>query len=412
MNNNFIKILLVEDDLVDADLLVNLLELVPSIQFDMIHVKRLQEAIARLGGEPFDVVLLDLSLPDSQGVDTVKKMYQRSPTVPIVILSGLEDQSVALQAVQNGAQDYLVKGEFESDLLVRAIRYAIERGKILQLLNQKEKELQKANEELEMRVRIRTEELQKKNVQLQELEVQLREALAKEKELSDLKSRIITTISHEYRTPLTTIASSAELLQVYRHRWDEEKQMKHYRRIKESVKHMTALVDDVLFVNQAEFYKLELQRSPLHLGNFVRELVEDMQAAVGDRPTLNLISKVDGRQVLLDPKLLRQIITNLLSNGIKYSPDGGTVEVKLIGEEERIIVEVSDRGIGIPIEDRKHLFESFRRASNVGTIRGTGLGLSIVKKCIDIHGGQISVESEVGTGTTFTVVLPLQTEEK
>jgi signal transduction histidine kinase len=405
---HFIKILLVEDDLGDADLICELLEFVDSTQFQVTHSRQLQDALASLAENYFDVVLLDLSLPDSHGLATISQVCTQAPTVPIVILSGLEDESVAIDALHKGAQDYLVKGQVESDLLVRAIRYAIERTKIRLLLNQKEKQLQMANENLERRVEERTTELKQANEQLRELEVQLRQALAQEKELSEMKSRIITTISHEYRTPLTTISSSAEMLEHYRHKWDEDRQLKHFYRIRTAVTHMTALVNDVLFLNTAEFEKLEFQPAPLNLVSFFREVVDELQSTVTNGCHLTFTSLCECIPHSLDAKLLRQILTNLLSNSIKYSPDGGKISLQLACEQNNVMFSCSDEGIGIPSEDVHNLFESFSRASNVGTIAGTGLGLSIIKKCVDLHGGQITVESEVGVGTTFTVSLPIE----
>jgi signal transduction histidine kinase len=409
MSSDLIKVLLVEDDLGDADLICELLELVDSTDFQVTQSRRLKDALQHLSQEWFDVVLLDLSLPDSHGLTTVSQVYIQAPIVPIVILSGLEDESLAIEALQKGAQDYLVKGQLESDLLVRTIRYAIERTKIRQLLNHKEKQLQTANENLERRVEERTSELKQANEQLRGLEAQLREALAQEKELSELKSRIITTISHEYRTPLTTIFSSAEMLQAYRHKWDEDKQLKHFGRIQSAVKHMVALVDDVLFLNKAEFEKLEFNPAPLNLEAFFGELIDELQSTVGNQYSLTFTSLSDCTKAYLDAKLLRQILSNLLSNAIKYSPEGGKVQVRLTCEENKVIFQVEDEGIGIPTEDQDNLFKSFSRATNVGTIAGTGLGLSIVKKCVDLHGGQIAVESQVGVGTKFTVSLPKPT---
>ncbi len=407
MSSTTLNVLLVEDDLGDAALLWELLELADSTHFQATHSRRLAEALQHLSQEMFDVVLLDLSLPDSHGLTTVEQVCTHQPMLPIIILSGLEDESVAIEALQKGAQDYLVKGKVDSNLLVRAILHAIERAKILQLLSEKEKQLQRANENLERRVEERTVELKQANQQLRELESELRQALAQEKELSELKSRIITTISHEYRTPLTTIASSAELLETYRHKWDEQRQLKHFRRIQDKVKHMTALVNDVLFLNQAEFEKLQFQPEPLNLVSFFQEVVDELQS-ISDQHTLKFTSYGDCTHRYLDAKLLRQIITNLLSNAIKYSPPKSTVYLQLTGEENGIILSCRDEGIGIPEEDLNKLFESFNRASNVGTIAGTGLGLSIIKKCVDLHGGQITVESKVGVGTTLRVSLPEQ----
>ena len=231
-------------------------------------------------------------------------------------------------------------------------------------------------------------------------------ALAQEKELSEMKSRIITTISHEYRTPLAIISSSTELLETYRYKWDEAKQLQHFGRIQSSVEHMTALLNDVLFLNQAEFEKLSCQPVPMNLVAFLKELMDEQEATTGNQHCLNFTHVGEESQFLGDAKLLRQILTNLIDNAIKYSPRGGTVTVSLILEETQVILSCLDEGIGIPVEDQQELFKSFSRASNVGTIGGTGLGLAIVKKCVDLYSGQITVDSVVGSGTKFTVTLP------
>lgn len=235
---------------------------------------------------------------------------------------------------------------------------------------------------------------------------ELRKTLEKERELSEFQSRIITTLSHEYRTPLTTIQSSAELLENYSYKWTEEKKLTHLHRIQTSTKHMTNLVSDALLIGKAEANKLEFNPLPLDVEQFCRELVEEMDPDGMSLTTITFSSQGDSNDAYLDEKLLRQILTNLLSNAIKYSPQGGIVQFDLECRDGVVRFSIQDEGIGIPAADQKRLFESFHRASNVGTLPGTGLGLSIVKKCVDLHGGQIAVESAVNVGTTFTVTLP------
>lgn len=170
---------------------------------------------------------------------------------------------------------------------------------------------------------------------------------------------------------------------------------------------MTALVNDVLFLNKAEFEKLEFQPAPLELVPFFQEVIDDLGSTVDNRYYLIFTHQDRCMQSVLDEKLLRQILTNLVSNAIKYSPNGGRVQVRLSRDDRNVTFQVQDEGIGIPPEDQQNLFTSFSRASNVGAIAGTGLGLSIVKKCVDLHDGQIAVESEVGVGTTITISLPV-----
>lgn len=241
-------------------------------------------------------------------------------------------------------------------------------------------------------------------------------ALAKEKELSELKSRFITTTSHEFRTPLTTIQSSAELLEYYGEQWSVERKITHLHRIKGSVIYMTKLLNDVLAIGKAEAGKLKLSPEALDLENFCRTLVEDIQLQNHNQHQIVFSTGSEEKSKVnipffpmpqMDKQLLREILDNLLSNAIKYSPKESTINLNLSYDNKNAIFQISDRGIGIPLPDRERLFETFHRATNVGTIPGTGLGLTIVKKCVDIHQGQISVESEVGVGTTFTVTLPM-----
>ena len=272
----------------------------------------------------------------------------------------------------------------------------------------------------------------------EQAEAEARKALAKEQELSELKSRFVSMTSHEFRTPLSTILSSAELLEHYQQNLTEEKKLKHLHRIQTAVQHMTQLLNDVMLIGRSEAGKVDFNPIPLDLSKFCRDLVEEMQCALGSSHMINFIEVKDHRQDKLpseklrvegsldklpsvklpsatlcnplpcmDEKLLRQILTNLLSNAIKYSPLGSPIYFELAYQAGEAIFQIKDKGIGIPLEDQQHIFESFHRATNVGNLPGTGLGLAIVKKNVDLHNGKITVNSEVGCGTTFRVVLPL-----
>jgi PAS domain S-box-containing protein len=246
-------------------------------------------------------------------------------------------------------------------------------------------------------------------------EEMIRHRLEKEKELGELKSRIISTISHEFRTPMTTILGSAELLRNYGKNWSDEKRLKHFQRIEDSVEHVTQLLNDVTLIGQAEVGQLQFNPTQLDVEATTRKIVKELQRSFesyqqghgGTVPTLVFSSQGNDTQGKLDEKLLGQILTNLLSNANKFSPQGGVVRFDLVCQQGQAIFRVRDEGMGIPPADRERVFESFYRASNAALIQGTGLGLAIAKKCVDLHGGQITVESEVGVGTTFTVTLPL-----
>ncbi len=271
---------------------------------------------------------------------------------------------------------------------------------------QAEAALLQAKNQLEIHVQERTAELQKTVDQLERSQEELRQSLEKEKELSELKSRFITMASHEFRTPLATIFSSSDLLKSFGHKFSEERKLQHLNKIQTQVKNMTLLMEDVLFMGKVEAGKLTLNITTFNLEVFCREIIDEISIADRRKHKLLFESRGDCSTVEMDCQLLRQILTNLVSNAFKYSPEGAIIQVNLICNQEQTIINIQDQGIGIPICEQHHLFEIFHRASNVGNISGTGLGLAIVKQAVELHQGKISFESEVGVGTSFTVSMP------
>ncbi|ABW25310.1 ATP-binding protein [Acaryochloris marina] len=234
----------------------------------------------------------------------------------------------------------------------------------------------------------------------------IRNALNKERELNELKSRFVAMTSHEFRTPLATILSSAELLEHYGHKWDETRKLKHLSQIQQSVDHMTGLLNDVLLLGKAESGNLAFNPVPMQLTEFCTGLAEELQITT---QTHEIVCRLQEQltEVQMDEKLLRHIFTNLLSNAIKYSPQGGIINFDLVFESDEAILKVQDHGLGIPPSECSHVFNSFNRATNVGNISGTGLGLAIVKRSVDLHGGEITLTSQETVGTIFTVRLPI-----
>jgi signal transduction histidine kinase len=378
-----IKILLIEDNLAEARLLQEYLKQANGNQFSLVHVKRLGEALNRLKEDCFDIILLDLTLPDSQGLESLAPLNSHAPSLPIVVLTNTNDEKLAIEAVRQGAQDYIVKRQLNVDLLVRSIRYAIERSQVMEALRE-------ANEALEIRVQERTAEL------------------VKAKEVSQMKSEFVSMLSHDFRNPLTTILLSTGFLQNHDDKLTKETKLTHFLRMRSAIKNMDQLLNEVLLIGKADLGKLQYQPTQLALEPFCRQLVEELQLSTGEKHfTIVFTCQGELGEALWDENLLRHILGNLLANAIKYSPEDGTVWFELIGQEKTVIFRIQDRGIGIPLEDQKRLFQPFNRARNVSTIPGNGLGLAIVKKCVEAHGGQISVQSEAGVGTTFTVILPL-----
>lgn len=249
-----------------------------------------------------------------------------------------------------------------------------------------------------------------------QMEAELRQAeaarlaLQKEKELLDMKEQFISMVSHEFRTPLTTVVTSTDLIEHYYDRLSEEKRHQHLQKIRSQTDYMRKLLDNVLTVSKAQAGKVSLDPQPLDLGAYCEKIVDEMRFADPQGHEIILTTAGNLQAACLDESHLRHILVNLLSNALKYSPEGSTVRIEAIAQEDDLILKVSDQGIGIPEEDQAQLFTPFRRARNTGSVNGTGLGLAIVKNSVELHGGTISLQSKVGEGTTFSVHLPLKSQ--
>ncbi len=238
-------------------------------------------------------------------------------------------------------------------------------------------------------------------------EVEIRQALEQEKELSELRARFISIVSHEFRTPLNNISLSTSSLRRYSHQWTESEKLSYLCGIETDIEQLRHLLDEVLIIGGAEAGKQRFEPRPLDVRQFCRDIVAKMQLHDNGQHAFSFVSRGDCSTACVDKKLLQPILTNLLSNAIKYSPTNSKVDFELSCQDGDVIFQIKDQGIGIPAADQQQLFEPFHRGRNVGDIQGTGLGLSVVKKLVDLHGGFLSVASEVEVGTTFTVTLPL-----
>jgi PAS domain S-box-containing protein len=234
-------------------------------------------------------------------------------------------------------------------------------------------------------------------------------ALEREKELNSLKSKLISTVSHEFRTPMAAILSSAELLERYGRKWDIEKYNEHIARIRLSINNLTALVDDVLSLGKVESKKIDFKPSEFDLSELCDNIMQEIYLLAGENHQIKLQINTKQEKYILDERLFRLIFTNILSNAVKYSPGGGEVIFSINESSGFLNFSISDQGIGIPEESFKSLYEPFSRGANVKDIPGTGLGLSIVKLAVDIWQGNISVNSELKKGTTIIINLPIIT---
>jgi len=292
-----------------------------------------------------------------------------------------------------------------------------------------EENIRRMNAELEARVEQRTEELasavdqllafnkqlereikerQAIEAALRKTEREIRKALEKEKDLSQLKSRFVSLASHEFRTPLSTIMSSAELIEAYTQAEQHEKRLRHTGRIRSAVSNLIGILNDFLSLSKLEEGRMQLQLSEFNFEEFCQSLVEELQGLLkaGQEIRISKSGKNSVSQVRLDKQMLRNILINLLSNAIKYS-EQAPIDFTISINAGKLCIAITDYGVGIPKDEQQHIFTLFFRAHNVDNVPGTGLGLNIVRRYLDLMNGDISFESEEGKGTTFRVEIPL-----
>ncbi|UII30653.1 PAS domain-containing sensor histidine kinase [Fulvivirga ulvae] len=248
-----------------------------------------------------------------------------------------------------------------------------------------------AQEELELKVIQRTRELN--------------DTLEREKAVSEMKSRFVSMASHEFRTPLSIILSSVSLIEQYAGTEQNERLNKHLQRIRASINNLTEILNDFLSIDKLEQGKMTLEFNVLSISQFVQDVLADMQFLRKDGQQINV--QYEGEDALaLDAKKLRHILENLISNAVKYSPDGTVIDLQVQNTQGTLQIIIRDQGIGIPEEEQVHLFNKFFRATNTGNVQGTGLGLTIVKRYVELMKGTINFKSIPGEGTVFTIKLP------
>ncbi len=373
--NDCVKVLLMEDNPGDARLIRELLAEGKGGSFRLESVDRLSAGIERLASGKVDVVLLDLGLPDSQGFDTFIKVHNSVPQIPIVILSGLTDEELAAKTVRDGAQDYLVKGHVDSNLLGRSLRYAIER-------KQAEVELQEYRDHLEELVVQRTTELTAVNKELESFSY---------------------SVSHDLRAPLRGIDGfSQALLEDYPDKLDE-KGKEYLQRVRSATQRMGELIDDML--NLSRVTRSEMRREIVNLSTLVRTVAAELQKTQPERQVEFVIA--EGLTVNGDTALLRVALENLLGNAWKFTgkQPRAKIEFGVTQHKGKPAHYVRDDGVGFDMTYVGKLFAPFQRLHSVGEFPGTGIGLATVQRIILRHGGTVWAEGAVGKGTTFYFTL-------
>jgi PAS domain S-box-containing protein len=304
----------------------------------------------------------------------------------------------------------------DGQILVMAfISDITERKKAEESIKRSEEQLLVYASELEKKVQSRTEDLNstitalEKEIQVRKkAEDEARKALDRERELNELKSKFVSIASHEFRTPLSTVMSSASLIHQYIDRKEIEKVPKHVQRIKSSVNHLTSILNDFLSLGKLEEGRMDVNKESISVSEFLNEIREEITLTLksGQKLIVDCDRSVD--HLNTDSRILRNVLFNLLSNASKYSDENKSIKIECFVDRNSMIFSIHDEGIGIPLEDHKHMFDRFFRASNAGNVQGTGLGLNIVKRYVELLDGTISFNSEFGKGSVFTIVIPIQ----
>jgi signal transduction histidine kinase len=396
-----IKILMIDDDEEDFMIVRDVVGNIEHDKYEIEHAPSFEEGIKAINKGMHDIYLVDYHLGAETGLDLIQKVINNGCKTPLILLTGQNNIEIDMKAMKAGASDYLVKDKISSQTLESSIRYSIAHAKHL-------KEIKELNSELEKRVEDRTLMLRETVYELEKSRKEISEALAKEKELNDLKSRFVTMASHEFRTPLSTILSSASLIEKYDTPETEDKRLKHIDRIKSSVNHLTAILSDLLSLAKLEEGVLQNNPVAFDIVAFSEGLIQDMLGLTKEGQTICYKHEGTNKLVTLDIKFLKQILTNLLANAIKFSNEGTQIDLSTKTDDIELTITIQDRGVGIDEKDQKHLFERFFRAQNVENIPGTGLGLSIISKYLELMKGSITFTSKLNEGTTFTTRFPLK----
>jgi signal transduction histidine kinase len=375
MREKALHVLLVEDNAGDARLLQEMFSKEKAGSFQLTHLLRMSDAEAQLKKGGVDIVLLDMGLPDAHGIETVRRACTVAPGVPMIVLTGLEDEALAAAAMKEGAQDYLIKGQIENRALPRALRHAIERH------------------------RMQTETNLVRTLQLQ------------------LRDQFLSHVSHELRSPLTSIYSFSSIIADGLAGETCPQQDEYLQIVLKNVEQLQAMVEDLLMVTQSQTGQLSVDLLQTSVADAVVYAIDTLRSGAAAKKIAITFDPIPHQQHgYADPTRLRQILTILLDNAIKFTPIGGavTIHVELAAEDSAFLqVEVSDSGCGISPQAVESIFERLYQVSGPGDAgrNGLGLGLYIARELVTKHGGKIWVSSEPPHGSHFFFTVPIYSLE-
>jgi two-component system, sensor histidine kinase and response regulator len=367
------KILIIEDEAILRD---EVAEWLTFEAYDVVTAENGVVGIETALRELPDLIISDITMPRLDGYGVLLEMRANPSTahIPFILITARASHDDIRQGMALGADDYITKPFSRMELL----------DAIIARLDKQAAQQQQHEQQIE----------------------QLQQALAQEHEARLLKAKLVGMFSHDFRNQLTVILSSNTLLSTYGDRLDEKRRQDNTRRIDVAGHILLQMLDDMLIIAEMETGHLNSQKKPLNVGQFLEEIIEEFHVICGDSYQMRFDCNFR-ETILADGRLLRQVASNLISNAIKYSPQGGEVHIMLDAKDERCVLTVQDYGIGISEADQLQIFEAFKRGKNVGGIAGTGLGLTIVKQAVDLQGGTIHLESQPGGGTTVTITLPV-----
>ncbi len=389
--NEPIRVLLVEDSAMDVEIVTRILSKNPHLECAVEVARSGEEAVEKVKKADFNVILCDFNMPGMNGLETLQKLHRNQVTTPVIIVTGQKDQKVAAQLIKEGAYDYVSKEEGYSIALPFVIQEALGKFNAKQEKERLEREILQKNAELE----------------------KVNEDLSR---LSQLKSNFVSTASHELRTPLAIIRETSSLILEEEIGPLNEKQKMFLNNVKNQADRLLRTVTDLLDLGKIEAGKLELRKRFVDVGDWANRIVDFFQIHAREKKVQLTVEIPPALgEIYMDEDKMIQVLTNLLGNAMKFTPEGGKITVAVLNKKDKMEVRVTDTGVGIVPEDIGKIFERYQQAEHQESVylqKGTGLGLAVTKEIVRMHQGEIGVESQPKLGSVFWFTLPKLTRDQ